>query len=120
MIEKTLFDTISPVLSGRLYPAIAPQGSARPYGVYSEISSIQENTLSDGITIQNSLFQISVWDVSYLGVKTLGESISTLMAGAFTSGSMYGVQRSRHSTYEAVTSLHGIIYEFSLWHYDPA
>jgi len=116
-IEQTLFSTLGSLLYGRLYPAIAPQGAVRPYGVYAEISSVPENTLSDGITIQNSLFQVSVWDVSYLGVKTAGEAIASAMAAAFAAGTLSGVQRSRHSTYEADTTLHGIIYEFSLWYH---
>lgn len=116
-IEQTIFGLINPLVSGGLYPAIAPQGVSKPYAVYCEPSGIPENTLSDGAGLQNSLIQITVWDTTYLGAKTLGEAIAGALASAFSAGTLSGWQRGRRSTYEQDTALHGIIYEFSLWYH---
>jgi hypothetical protein len=117
MIEQTIFALVNPLIAGGLHPNIAPQGCARPYAVYTEVVSPAQNTLSDGSPIQNTLFQIAVWDVSYLGAKTAGESISAAISAAFAAGNLAGVQRSRRGIYEADTEMHGFIYEFSFWYH---
>ena len=62
-----------PFLTGGLHPNFAPQNSARPYGVYTLIVSPAHNTLSDGQTIQQDIFQIDVWD-TYQGALTAGNA----------------------------------------------
>ncbi len=117
MIETTLFNLIHPLLTGGLHYNLAQQGVIRPYGVLTEIVTPTENTLSDGQPIQNSLYQVTIWDATYLGAKTAGEAVATAIAAAFAAGTLTGVQRSRRGTYESDTELHGFIYEFSFWYH---
>jgi hypothetical protein len=117
MIETTLFNLINPLLTGGMHYNLAAQGAVRPYGVLLEVVSPTENTLTDGQPIQHTLYQITIWDTTYLGAKTAGEAISTAIAAAFTAGTLAGIQRSRRGVYEADTALHGFIYEFSFWYH---
>lgn len=116
MIESTLMSIVGGLVAGGLYPHIAPQGVARPYAVYQEVVSPTQNTLSDGAPIQNSLLQVAVWDTTYLGSRTAGETIANAISAAFAAGTMAGVQRSRRAIYDPETELHGFLYEFSFWY----
>lgn len=117
MIEATLFGVVNPLVAGGMHYNLASQGAVRPYCVCTEIVCLSQNTLSDGQPIQNSLYQITVWDTSYLGARTVGDAISSAMASAFSAGTLSGVQRSRRGVYESDTALHGFVYEFSLWYH---
>ncbi|MCQ1549646.1 MAG: DUF3168 domain-containing protein [Candidatus Accumulibacter phosphatis] len=95
---------------------MAPQNGARPYGVYTLIVSPAHNTLSDGVTIQQDLFQVDVWAETYQGALAVGNALSAALQAAFDAGTIAGVQRSRRGRYDAETGLHGFLYEFSFWH----
>jgi hypothetical protein len=116
-IEEQLTALLSPLLPGGLHPHIAPQNSVTPYAIYQEIISPTENTLSDGVPIQQSVMQIDVYDKTYPLVKTASNTLETAMQAAFAAGTLAGVQRSRRSLYEPDPKLHRIMYEFSLWYH---
>jgi hypothetical protein len=117
MIEPVIVSLAVSNLAGGLHPNVAPQNCVRPYGVYLEVVSPTENTLSDGIPIQQSIIQITVWDVTYGGAKTSGDALAASIDGAFQSGALVGVQRSRRSQYDTAANLHGFLYEFSFWYH---
>lgn len=116
MIETTLFDLINPLLAGGAHWNIADQGRTMPYAVMVEVVSLPENTLSDGETLHQSMFQIVVWDKTYLGAKIAGDAVSSAISAAFSTGTLEGVQISKRGRYEAETAMHGFMYEYSFWH----
>ncbi|MCM8624135.1 MAG: hypothetical protein NFW16_20955 [Candidatus Accumulibacter sp.] len=116
-IEQTLVAIAAPLLAGGLHPNLAPQNGARPYGVYTLIVSPAHNTLSDGQTIQQEIFQVDVWADTYQGALAAGNAFSDALHAAFDAGTIAGVQRSRRGRYDAETGLHGFLYEFSFWHH---
>lgn len=116
MIETTIFDLINPLLAGGAHWNVADQGRSRPYAVVVEVVTLPENTLSDGEALQHSMFQISVWDKSYLGAKTAGDAVASAINAAFSAGTLAGVQISKRGRYEPDTAMHGFMYEYSFWH----
>lgn len=116
-LEEQLTALLAPLLAGGLHPQIAPQNSVTPYAVYQEIASPTENTLSDGIPIQQSLIQIDVYDKTYPTAKSAGLSIEAALQAAFAASTLTGVQLSRRSLYEPDPKLHRILYEFSFWYH---
>ena len=116
-IEQTLVAMAATLLTGGLHPNVAPQNGARPYGVYTLIVSPAHNTLSDGVTIQQDLFQVDIWDDTYPGALAAGNAFSAALQAAFEAGTMAGVQRSRRGRYDPETGLHGFTYEFSFWYH---
>ncbi|WP_374690311.1 hypothetical protein [Accumulibacter sp.] len=115
-IEQTLVTLAAPILAGGLHPNCAPQNGARPYGVYTNVVSPTHNTLSDGVPIQQDIFQIDVWADTYEGALTAGNGFAAAVQDAFEAGTLTGVQRSRRGRYDPETGLHGFLYEFSFWH----
>lgn len=116
-IEQTLVAMAAPLLAGGLHPNLAPQNCARPYGVYTNVVSPTHNTLSDGVPIQQDIFQVDVWDATYQRALAAGNTFAAALQDAFDAGTITGVQRSRRGRYDAETGLHGFLYEFSFWHY---
>ena len=116
-IEQTLVTLAAPFLPGGLHPNVAPQNSARPYGVYTSIVSPTGNTLSDGVPINQDILQVDVWDVSYQGALTTGNAFAAALQAAFDAGTLTGVQRSRRGRYDPEAKLHGFTYEFSFWYH---
>lgn len=114
-VEQTLVALAAPLLAGGLHPNGAPQNGARPYGVYTNVVSPAHNTLSDGIPIQQDIFQIDVWAETYQGALTAGDAFASALQAAFDAGTLAGVQRSRRGRYDAEARLHGLMYEFSFW-----
>ena len=92
-IEQTLVAMAATLLTGGLHPNVAPQNGARPYGVYTLIVSPAHNTLSDGVTIQQDLFQVDVWAETYQGALAVGNALSAALQAAFDAGTIAGVQR---------------------------
>lgn len=143
MIEETLVILAAPILAGGMHPNVAPQGCSRPYGVYTEIVSPTENTLSDGVPIQQSVLQIDIWDLTYAGAKAAGEALVAALAAEsakvlgfwpdadpslgldFTAATyqvaapdaVSCIQRSRRSRFDGDAKLHGFTYEFSFWYH---
>lgn len=115
MIEATLVQLADPVLAGGLHPQTAPQGMATPYGIYELIVAVPQNTLADGVTAEQNIFQIDVFGSTYLVAKAAGEALDAAIQGAFEAGTLTGICRSRRSRYEAEVKLHRFIYEYSLW-----
>lgn len=116
-IEQTLVTMAAPYLAGGLHPNVAPQNVTRPYGVYTLIVSPTHHTLSDGVPIQQDLFQVDVWDDTYQGALAAGNAFAAASQAAFDAGTITGVQRSRRGRYDPETGLHGFTYEFSFWYH---
>lgn len=116
MLEQTLVSLAADPLSGRLYPESAPNNTTCPYGVYSEITRLTNNTLDDGAPINQALIQIDVWDKTAAGRIAAGESLFAKIDEAFNNGTLHGVLLSRKSTYDPDAKLYGYIYEYSFWY----
>jgi hypothetical protein len=116
MIETVLITLAAPILSDRLWPNVATEGCARPYGVYQEIVSPPTNTLADGVPIRQSIMQIDIYDTTYLGARTASDAMAAAIESAFISGTLVGVQHTRRSLYEPETKLHRVLYEYSFWY----
>lgn len=116
-IEQTLVTMAAPILAGGLHPNLAPQNGARPYGVYTLIVSPTHNMLSDGVSVQQDIFQVDIWDETYQGALTTGNAFAAALQAAFNAGTITGIQRSRRGRYDTETGLHGFLYEFSFWYH---
>lgn len=115
VIEETLAQLADAVLAGGLYPQVAPEGVAKPYGVYSLVAGIPQNTLSDGEVGRQDVFQIDVFGTTYLSAKGAAEALADAIQGAFQDGSLQGVRQSIRSLYEPEVRLHRFIQEYSFW-----
>ena len=75
MIQEQLFSALSGVAGGRVFPNVAPNNVAKPYVVYSRVASTPENTLADGVPVENTRIQIDCLDTTYAAVISLAEAV---------------------------------------------
>lgn len=75
MIEETIFQALSPITQGRVFPLIAPMGTPSPYIVYSAVSNNRGDVLC-GTAEQKTSIQIDVYDKSLFLAKKLLSEIS--------------------------------------------
>jgi len=113
VIQEQVFTALSPLVSGRVYPAVAPNNVTVPYIVYLRVASTPENTLADGQPIQQTRLQVDVYDKTYLGAQTLAEQVKT----ALTAPPVNAVQILEQDQYEPDVRLHRVIHDYSIWHY---
>lgn len=110
-IEEDLSVVLQPV--AKAYPFVAPDNVAPPYITYFAVVSIPENTLSSGVSIINTRFQIDVFGKTYASMKTLVASLVTAMSAA----PFKNVQLSRQEFYEQELRIYRMSLDYSVWHY---
>ena len=113
MIQEQIAAALGAIAGGRLYPNVAPNNVQKPYLVYLRVASAPENTLADGVPIDNTRLQIDCFDTTYAGVIALAESVKTAMRASGLSHVLLLEQ----DQYEFDALLHRVILDFSLWHY---
>lgn len=109
MIQSDLFAALSATFATRLYPVIAPQGVARPFGVYNRVSAIPATIHADGAI--ETRIQIDVYADTYSAAVTLADSTATAIKNAGFSS----VQMNAVDEYESNTKLFRVILEFTFW-----
>ncbi|WP_341866812.1 DUF3168 domain-containing protein [Caballeronia pedi] len=99
--------------SGRVYPSVAPAGTARPYIVYQGAGGVDETTFDGADALQNRRVQVVVW------ATTAGEaeSINQQVRAALTAEPVRGVPIGAPvDVYEDDTKLYGSQQDFSIWY----
>ena len=112
-IATDLVTTIGGVISGRLYPAVAPAGVAAPYGVYQLVAGVPVSDLSGQSNRTNSRFQIDLFGREKLALDTLAESVKAAMDAATLFKSVCILQQ---DLYEDPAQYYRVSIDFSIWH----
>lgn len=114
-IQELLCTLLAPVISGGIYPLTAEQNATPPYAVYQRIASSIENTLSANgqPPINNTRFQIDVWDVTYASAMATASAITNAMAG----WAVQNVKLMEHDEYVPDVRRFRVLMDFSVWHY---
>ena len=114
-IQTQLFAQLQSIFTGRFYPAIAPDKTALPYGVYSRISAVEQATLDsnggEGNNI-NTRLQIDIYAATYLAAQSAAQSVKTAMK----SWTVTNIVDSEQDFYEPETKLYRVMLDFSAWH----
>ncbi|MBK7082353.1 MAG: DUF3168 domain-containing protein [Betaproteobacteria bacterium] len=113
MIAADLVTTLTGVLSGRLYPSVAPAGVVAPYAVYQLVSGVPVSDLSGQSNCTNSRFQLDLFGREKLALDTLAESVKVAMNAATLFKSVCVLQQ---DTYEDPAAFYRVTLDFSLWH----
>jgi hypothetical protein len=114
-VEQDLFDTLKVLGAGtRVFPDVAPYGTARPYITYQQVGgepvSFLENTLPSK---KNSRFQINCWATTRLAAAALARQVEAAMvqASAFQARPL----ADHTATHNEDTNLYGTLQDFSVW-----
>ena len=113
MIQEQVVTALTGVAGGRIYPNVAPNNVATPFVVYMRVANTQENTLADGVPVENTRLQIDCFDSTYAAVITLAEAVKAAMKASGITNLLLMEQ----DQFDADALLHRVILDFSLWHY---
>lgn len=112
IMESDLF-TLLKTLCPRVYPDVAPEGTARPYITWQGIGGVTARYI-DGTAAdkRNTLMQVNVWSGTRLEALTLIRAVEDALCASAFSVIPHGEPL---STYEPDVALYGCIQRFEIW-----
>jgi len=110
-LEEQLFNALTVLVAGKVYPAVAKQGEAAPYIIYQSVVSTTSNTLGGASNLQNTRIQVSGYANNYAAAAALGKNITAAMANA----SFTNIKLTDQMLYEPDVKLHRVMLDFSIW-----
>jgi hypothetical protein len=113
-VEADLYTTLKGLVGNRVFPDLAPAGTARPYIVYQEISGEAPVFLEQANpSKKNGRFQIVVWSVTRAEASAISLQIESAMvlATLFQAKPIGG----RTAVYDEETELRGARQDYSVW-----
>jgi hypothetical protein len=78
-ISSRIFSLLSPLFDGRVYPGLAPAGTARPFAVYTKAGVQPNGTLNSAGTADRRLVQIDIYTDSYDEGEALSDEARSLI-----------------------------------------
>lgn len=84
-VQKAIYDLLSPVFEGFLYPTVRPEtdGETEPtYGVYTRIGGVGFSVLEGDIPLKNPHIQVSIYSVSFADMKAKEAAVGAAMLTA--------------------------------------
>jgi hypothetical protein len=99
---------------GRVFPDIAPEGTARPYITWQQVDGVPVNFLEGGVPgTKNVRMQVNVWADTRLDASALADQVEdALRQVAALQTTVLG---SAVAVYEPDTKLKGSMQDFSFW-----
>ena len=113
MIEKSLIDRLSPLVEGRVYFGVAPEGAGLPRLILQTVSEGTGFTLTGWDGSSDLSIQVDAWGTSYLKALTLARQAFTAMTqdgDDFTTGSADRLP----DAFESDTKLYSVSWEYTL------
>ena len=104
---------VSNIVGTRVYPDAAPQGVARPYVVWQEISDVPENGLDGALGLDNFRVQVTCWAEKATDARALLVQVIAAMAASAQFKSLLADRRAL--PFEPDTKLFGSQADFSVW-----
>ncbi len=112
-VESTLFAAVSPLVGARMFPDVAPEGTARPYITYQQVGGrvflYVEGTLPDA---KNGRIQFDVWADTRIAANALALQVEGVLVAIPT---LQVEPLSAYvCTHEKDTGLYGTMQDFSI------
>ncbi|MCQ4257473.1 tail completion protein gp17 [Stutzerimonas stutzeri] len=65
-LEESLYARLGPLAAGRVFPGVAPEGTARPYITYTIVSGSEGFTFGGPDGSEKAQVQVDVWAADHL------------------------------------------------------
>lgn len=113
-VEADIYSALSALVTGRVFPHIAPPDTARPYITYQQIGGVAESYEEDvPVNLKNGRIQFDVWSNDFkLSAALMLDVEAALISSATFQARPVGANS---SSYEVDTKLHGRQQDFSIW-----
>jgi hypothetical protein len=113
-VESTLHSLLASLVASRVYPDVAPEGTARPYITYQQVGGRSPVYIEGALpTTKNGRFQLSIWSTSRASTAALAlQAEAALVASTTLQAEPVGAPVAVH---EPDTGLYGALQDFSVW-----
>jgi len=113
-VPEAIFKALAPIFADKVFPGLAPDSCAPPYAIYDRIASAPENTLANGISIQNERYQIDVWAYTKAECLTLAGHAQAAMRAIPYPLAVSLIMATDQA--EPDVKMFRAIQDFSIWH----
>ncbi|WP_213778874.1 DUF3168 domain-containing protein [Caballeronia sp. dw_276] len=111
-IDAIVRSALDPLVSERVFPDVAPPGTARPYMTYQAVGGDLAPTFDGVSTTVNARVQVNVWSDGRVEATALIYQAVAVLCGDDVKGVPIG---GPVSTHEEDTNLYGSRLDFSIW-----
>jgi hypothetical protein len=114
-LKTDLFETLSPIVDGEVYPSVAAPGAVLPWITYHSIGGRAVNFLD--LTLpgrRHARVQINVWARTRLQADEIAQTVENAMRLSTTLRAE--VLGAAEDTYEPEPDLYGTRQDFGIWH----
>lgn len=113
-VEAAIFAALKGLVSNRVFPDVAPEGTTRPYITYQQVGGDVISYVGREVPdLDNGRIQITWWADTRAAAKALSVSVNAAMvtATAFQAKPL----GAPIASYDEETKLRGYIQDFSVW-----
>lgn len=111
MTEVHLYDALKALVSNRVFPNLATQGTPTPYIVYSNVSSVPDTAICGTTRDSDRLFQVDVYVDNHSDMCALREQTITALVASPYVEAVEGFS----TDYEPDTSLYRALISVRVW-----
>lgn len=113
VVQQALVSALASLFSSRVYALIGPDNPTTPYAVFQIVGSAPENTLNQGVTIENDRYQLDIYAPLYQDVHDFADAArATLIAIAWPLSFVFLTQTDQ---FESELKLHRVTQDYSTW-----
>ena len=115
MTEQQLFALLDQALPGRVFEALAPQGTPEPYVIYALIDGTPENVMLGSVHASRMNYRIDSYARSRRDARATMQCVSALVDACEGDP----IIESRQDMYEQDTRIHRVSVVLSTWYHEP-
>jgi len=101
-VENAIATALNSLVSNRVYPSVAVQNSAKPYIIYTNVSSVTDTTVCGSTEDAERLYQVDIYDLNHSDLRALRRQVFAALKALPQVESIDGWS----SDYETDTRLH--------------
>lgn len=114
MLEASLVAALSPLVSGKVFPDVAPFGTAAPWITYQQFGGRAVNYVDDTLPgAINATVQISVWAPTRIAASTLARQVEDALRQSLAFQAR--PDSDQLARMDADLKLYGTNQDFSIW-----
>ena len=113
-VESNIYDAVKGLVANRVFPDVAPSGTALPYITYQQVGGDAPTFLERSVVPKkNGSFQLNVWATTRAEAATL---ILAIEAALITATTFQAVPRAAPiAGYAEEPATYGYLQQFSIW-----
>ena len=115
MTETELFALLDQALPGRVFEALAPQGTPEPYVIYALIDGTENNVMTGSVDLSHMNYRIDSYARSRRDARAIMRSVRALVKACDGDPLL----ESRQDLYEQDTRIHRVSVVLSTWYHEP-